>query len=619
MTGVTRHRRRARVLAAIVALAMLVAGCTSGDDESAEPACERSAALDRTVAREWNEAALAAIRVDFPAPTVHARNLFHLSVALWDAWAAYDDVATAHLVEESATADDVIAAREEAMSYAAYGVLVERYLDSPGAEESVTGFDELMAALCYPIDVTTTEGDEPAAVGNRIAAGILEHGRSDGSREADGYVAVDYRPVNPPLVVAEPGAEMVDPDRWQPLELDVMIGQNGLPLEESVQEFIGPHWGEVTPFAIPIDGDGPPLDPGPPPFLRDEATTDEFRAAAVEVVRFSSLLDPAVDEQIDISPGARGANSLGANDGAGRPRNPVTGEPYEPQVVDHADFGRVVAEHWADGPESELPPGHWNVIANRVSDDPRLDRRIGGEGAELDRLEWDTKLYLALNGALHDAAVSAWGAKGHYDYARPISMIRYLGGLGQSSDPSGPSYDAGGLPLEPGLIEVVTSETAAPGERHAHLADHVGEVVVLAWAGAPDDPEFEAGGVDWIRAVEWVPYQRETFVSPAFAGYVSGHSTFSRAAAEVLTAMTGSEYFPGGLGELTVPAGALEFEAGPTTDVTLQWATYQDAADEAGISRLYGGIHVRADDLAGRVMGARCGEAAWAKALDLFG
>jgi hypothetical protein len=100
---------------------------------------------------------------------------------------------------------------------------------------------------------------------------------------------------------------------------------------------------------------------------------------------------------------------------------------------------------------------------------------------------------------------------------------------------------------------------------------------------------------------------------------VSGHSTFSRAAAEVLTAMTGSEYFPGGLSSWTIPAGSLEFEAGPTEDVVLQWATYADAADQAGISRLYGGIHVRADDLEGRVIGFECGRAAWAKAQQYFG
>jgi hypothetical protein len=289
-------------------------------------------------------------------------------------------------------------------------------------------------------------------------------------------------------------------------------------------------------------------------------------------------------------------------------------------VLALGDYGRVIAEFWADGPMSETPPGHWNSIANFATDElARLGPlRIGGEGPEVDRLEYDVKLYLALNGAVHDAAIAAWGAKGFYDYVRPISMIRYMGGLGQSTDPDGPSFHPDGLHLEDGLVEVITEVSSGPGQRHEALADHVGEVAVRAWKGQPTDIETGIGGVGWIRAVEWVPYQRSTFVTPAFAGYVSGHSTFSRAAAEVLTAMTGTAYFPGGLGEWTIEADGLEFEAGPSETVTLQWATYQDASDEAGVSRLYGGIHVRADDLAGRELGARVGTEAWTLAESFF-
>ena len=240
--------------------------------------------------------------------------------------------------------------------------------------------------------------------------------------------------------------------------------------------------------------------------------------------------------------------------------------------------------------------------------------KIGGDGKTVDRLDWDVKLYFALNGAVHDAAIAAWGLKGKYDSIRPISMIRYLGGLGQSSDPKLPSYNREGLPLVPGLIELITPETTRPGGRHASLAGHEGEIAIRAWAGNPKDPKTETSGVTWIRAVEWVPYQSPTFVTPAFQGYVSGHSTFSRAAAEVITAFTGSEFFPGGLGEWTVRAGSLKFEAGPTSDVALQWATYYDAADQAGISRIYGGIHIPADDFTGRRIGSECGKAAWSLA-----
>jgi hypothetical protein len=124
--------------------------------------------------------------------------------------------------------------------------------------------------------------------------------------------------------------------------------------------------------------------------------------------------------------------------------------------------------------------------------------------------------------------------------------------------------------------------------------------------------------VRWIRAVEWVPYQAPTFVTPSFQGYVSGHSTFSRAAAEVLTSFTGSAFFPGGLSEWTTEPGSLKVEAGPTQAVTLQWATYYDAADQAGLSRLYGGIHVSADDLTGRKIGSECGKAAWSQARQYY-
>ena len=111
-----------------------------------------------------------------------------------------------------------------------------------------------------------------------------------------------------------------------------------------------------------------------------------------------------------------------------------------------------------------------------------------------------------------------------------------------------------------------------------------------------------------MRAVDWIPYQRRTFVTPAFPGLISGHSTFSRAAAEVLTMFTGSAYFPGGLGEYVAKKGEyLVFEDGPSVDVRLQWATYYDAADQAGQSRLWGGIHIWPDDGQGRQLGSIVG------------
>jgi hypothetical protein len=196
-------------------------------------------------------------------------------------------------------------------------------------------------------------------------------------------------------------------------------------------------------------------------------------------------------------------------------------------------------------------------------------------------------------------------------------MIRYMAEQGQSSGPSLPSYSREGLPLIPGLIELITKESSAPGRRHAALADHVGEIAIRAWRGNPADPS-QTSGVDWILGTKWIPYQKATFVTPAFPGYFSGHSTFSRAAAEVLAGYTGSKFFPGGEFERTFSPDYLAFEPGPSVPITLRWATYYDAADQAGISRIYGGIHIPVDDVTGRRIGSRIGKAAWALAERYF-
>ena len=212
----------------------------------------------------------------------------------------------------------------------------------------------------------------------------------------------------------------------------------------------------------------------------------------------------------------------------------------------------------------------------------------------------------------------AWELKRFYLTSRPITLIRTLGARGQRSDPSGPSYHPDGIPLESGLIEVITEESSASGQRHAHLARYLGEVAVFSWRGEPGDRDAEVGGLGWIRALDWVPYQRRTFVSPAFPAFTSGHSSFSRSGAEVLTQLTGSPYFPGGIGGYMLEPGWLTFEYGPTQVVNLQWATYYDAADQAGLSRLWGGIHVRQDDFFGRTIGSQVGERAVERAMNYY-
>jgi hypothetical protein len=295
----------------------------------------------------------------------------------------------------------------------------------------------------------------------------------------------------------------------------------------------------------------------------------------------------------------------GGDPSMGYSLNPITNQPYEEQMVPRGDYARVLAEFWADGPDSETPPGHWFVILNTVSDHELLEKRWAGEGDILGPLEWDIKSYFAMGGTMHDAAVTAWGIKGRYDYIRPVSVIRAMA-QGQSSDPTLSSYDVNGLPLVDGFIELVTeNDPIAIG-----YPQNIGKIKVYAWQGPGyiADPMVDQAGVGWVLAEYWWPYQRPTFVTPPFAGYVSGHSTYSRAAAELMTAMTGSEYFPGGMSEFEVKANEfLVFEEGPSVDMTLQWATYRDASDQCSLSRIWGGIHPPADDIPGRKIGEQIG------------
>jgi hypothetical protein len=580
------------------------------------PAANIDPAPDKSIARRWDEQILGAIRRDLPRPTVHARNLYHLSAAMWDGYAAYDAQAKGVFVDETGSASDLAAARQETISYAAYGVLKHRYAAAIGGPVSVACFDAFMRKLGYDPSDTGNTGSSARALGNRIAQTIISKHVADGANEAENYKdTTGYVSPNTPLVVESVGTVVKDPAAWQQLNLAMAETQNGIVTTAGVQGYIGAQWNKVTPFAMSrTEPDALFHDPGAAPALGPE-----LRNWAAQVVERTAALDSEDGVMMDLSPGGYGNNALASNAGSGHPLNPITGKPYVAQNVRRGDFGRVLAEFWADGPNSETPPGHWNTLANTVADAPGFARKWRGQGDALDPLSWDVRVYLALNGAEHDAAITCWGIKRKFTSARPITLIRYMAGLGQSSDPKQPAYNPGGLPLRPGVIEVITEESSAAGARHAHLARHVGEIAVRSYRGEPADRVHQIGGVGWIRALEWIPYQRRTFVTPAFPGFTSGHSTFSRAAAEVLSLATGSAYFPGGLGEYVAKANAyLVFERGPTTEIRLQWATYYDAADQAGQSRIYGGIHIEADDFMGRKTGSLVGIDAFAKAETFF-
>ncbi len=576
----------------------------------------------QSIARVWDEENLAAIRIDTPNPPVQARNLFSLSVTMYDAWAVYDPVAVGYLFHEKHTAADPAAARREAISFAAYRLLKERYAYSRSASNTLALLDLHLAALGYDTNNYSLDTTTPAGVGNRVYTTLSAYFLNDGARQANAYAdwptnQGGYVSTNLALITGIPGnTTVLDVNRWQPLAITNAADQNGFPAS-LIQKFLGAQWLGVRPFALSrATADRPWIDPGPQPRLNGSGDA-RFRAEVVEVIRRSSELDPDDGVTLDISPGAFGNNSLGANNGAGHTINPVTGQPYAPNIVKRGDFARVLAEFWADGPSSETPPGHWNVIANSVADNPNTVKRIAGAGPIVDDLEWDVKVYFALNAALHDAACAAWSVKRVYDGGRPIEWIRFMGQRGESTDTNSYSYSTNGLPLVTNLIELTTVASTSTGGRHQGLPP--GLVAIYAWPGQPTNTASQHSGAKWMLPSYWYPYQKATFVTPAFPGYISGHSTFSRSAAEVLTAITGSPFFPGGLGTFTAPANTfLSFEQGPSQTVQLQWGTYYDAADQAGLSRLWGGIHVSTDDLTGRITGSQAGLGAWTLARKYF-
>jgi hypothetical protein len=400
------------------------------------------------------------------------------------------------------------------------------------------------------------------------------------------YDSATYHPVNQPLAptLIDSIQFVVDPNRWQSIALGAFVDQNGISLKD-FPPFTGPHWGSLPPFSLSpaeksVDKSGVWYDlPGPAklPWNTNNYNNDGedktsapmtqegewYKANHSYVLRnfvpepsddfshlctlsfvaeASSWLDPDDGVMIDISPASVGNNDLGTNNGKGHAVNPATGKPYEPQMVLRGDYYRVLAEFWADGPFSEAPPGHWNVLLNYVTEHPMFQRRWEGKGSILDPLEWDVRAYLTMNGAMHDAAIAAWGAKGYFDSARPITAIRFMARKGQATSAARPRYNKYGFNLNPGFVEQITFNTTAPGGRHEALAGKEGKIAVYAWRGPKYINATSKGyaGAGWITAEEWWPYQRPNFVTPPFAGYVSGHSTYSRAAAEVMTSITGN-------------------------------------------------------------------------------
>lgn len=171
-------------------------------------------------------------------------------------------------------------------------------------------------------------------------------------------------------------------------------------------------------------------------------------------------------------------------------------------------------------------------------------------------LDQDVQMFFILGNALLDASIAAWDAKVAYDFIRPISAVHFL----------------------------------FNGKK------------IKAFAGANQ-------GTQLINGEDWKSY----ISTPAFAEFVSGHSTFSAASAEVLTLFTGSPLFDE---SATIAAGSSKVEPGntPATEVILKWKTFKQAADEAGVSRRFGGIHFISGDFEGRKLGKKIGRKVFNKA-----
>lgn len=452
------------------------------------------------VVLQWNQAALQAIRDTHPGPPMDARMLAILNTCTFDAWAAFDHRARGTQFGKSLKAPGNLlndAAKNEAIAFAAFRAVSDLF---PQAAE-ISHFRSLMVQQGYNPDNNSMDVTTAAGIGNKTCKKVLDFRHNDNSNQlgdmtASGTPYVDwtgYTPVNT-------WDKINDPNHWQPLR--VPDGKGGY----VIQSFVGAQWGKVIPFGLK-NWQNQVITPVRQQILNDNgrlgpATVDQpmYREQALEILSYSATL---TDQQ------------------------------------------KVIAEYFADGPSSELPPGHWILYSQFVShrDNHGVDK--------------DVKMFFAVANTLFDTSIAIWGAKRHFDSVRPITAIHYL----------------------------FTGQT------------------VNAWAG----PFL---GTQLISGENWEPYQPVTVVTPPFPEYPSGHSAFSSSAAETLKRITGSDVFGD---SYTQAAGVSKVEPGltPSANVTLSWATFSDASEEAAKSRRYGGIHFSDGDSDSRLMGRKVAAVDW--------
>ena len=486
-----------------------------------------------TTSALWNDTLSQAIINTSPGPTVASRAYSLMHTAIFDAWATYDPIAIATTYGDDwqrPESENTAANKQQAMSYAAYSVASELF------PQEIALFDDLMNDLGYETDLDVTEPITPETIGLFAADSLLANHADDGSnqlgRDINGKIGVPYSDTSGYEYVNQDASQISDPGLWTPEDVSSTEGAQ-------LQEFLTPHWGDVTPFA---KSSGELLPPLPEPFLLVEGETD----LANQTVTLTGGSIVEIDRSL-----------------IGTIINPEFIAQAE-NVIDYSanlsDEQKLIAEFWEDGAGTSNPPGTWMTFGEYVSarDDHSLDD--------------DAKLFFTLSNALCDAGIATWKAKAIYNYARPVRTIRTLGELG--------------------LI----------GEWN----ESKGGYAIEAWQSNK--------GTQTILATDFVTYQTPgSDPSPPFAEYTSGHSAFSAAGAEVLRLITSSNRFGAGV---TFDAGSSRFEPDltPSEEITLDWSTFSEAADEAGSSRLYGGIHFEQGDFEGREIGRHVGQAVYNRA-----
>ena len=149
-----------------------------------------------SIARLWNEELLSAISKDLARPPIQARNLFHISAAMYDAWAVYHPEAETYFLGKEVNGfyvpynytpppADIKKAQEEAISFAAYRLIEHRFLNSPDVANLFPRIDNLMDSLGYNrYNSSVNYKAGPAEMGNYIADQIIRYGLQDGSNES---------------------------------------------------------------------------------------------------------------------------------------------------------------------------------------------------------------------------------------------------------------------------------------------------------------------------------------------------------------------------------------------------------------------------------------------------